>query len=183
MSALDLEAIIMSGGRIKPGWPGADVQPDYNPSTHTHGSQGWRQGGLRPKDPKIQRPKDPKTQRPDVQRDYCQHPHTWQSRMRTRRVGQLGQDKGDKEVNKEIVGKLAPSATAYLSVSRITDKPFKRNNRQKFTVNCFWVTYIFHFIPQSTVILSNLGVWTSHWDLQRLRNTSFSYLALKTEGG
>ena len=36
------------------------------------------------------------------------------------KVGQLGQDKGDKEVNKEIVGKLAPSATAYLSVSGIS---------------------------------------------------------------
>ena len=80
----------------------------------------------RPKDPKTLNSKDPKTQRPDAQPDYCQPPHTWQSRLKTRRVGQLGQDKGDKEVNKEIVGKLAPSTTAYLSVSRISYKPLQK---------------------------------------------------------
>ena len=104
--------------------------------------------------------------------------------MRTRRVGQLGQDKGDKEVNKEIVGKLAPSATASLSVSTVSKKPLHRQQSSKIRIElrlCGIFSISFH--PSVNCNPEQPQGLTSHWDLQRLRNTPLFYLALETEGG
>lgn len=96
----------------------------------------------------------------------------------------IGQDKGDKEVNKEIVGKLAPSATAYLSVFTVSKKTLHRQQSSKIHIKLrLGGIFSISFHPSVNCNPKQSQGLTSHWDLQRLRNTPLFYLALKTEGG
>ena len=98
----------------------------------------------------------------------------------TIRAGQRGQ----RALNMEIVGKLAPSATASLSVSRISYKPLQKelSSKNHIKLRLGGVFYI-SFHPSVDCNPEQSQGLTSHWDLQRLRSTSLFYLDLKTEGG